>query len=338
MPKKIILFIFVTLLLTSCSLFKNSNGDDHSDQYFDIKLSEVAADRNAEYSGLCWYENNLIMLPQYPSYFNKILGYDTIFMLSQDLISDTIKRKGKRVVAPAQIKVINNKAHELLPGYEGFEGICYDGEFFYLSIEYNATTNQGAIVKARLSEDETELEILNDEHLILDLPSNVFNASYESIFFYDNHIYLIYEANGKRINRNPIAKRISRDFQTVEDVAFEAIEYRITDVTAFDEEGKGWAINYFFPGDLDHYLPDEDFIPNNYVAENNTEIGIERLIPLRVMENKIEYDNSRKPIYIKKEKRDISYNWEGVVKYHNNSFFIATDKYPQTVLRFLKTK
>lgn len=335
MMKRIMLFLSITLLLTSCSLFRKGDGEDYSKLYFDIKLSTIAADRNAEYSGLCWYEDNLILLPQYPSYFRKELGYDTIFMIPKELVSDMVKRKGRRVVDPKHIKVINNRTYKLLPGYEGFEGICYDGEFFYLTIEFNANTNQGAIVKARLSEDDSELEILNDEHLIIDLPANVFNASYESIFFYDDHIYVIYEANGNRVNRNPIAKRISRDFKTVEDIAFDSIEYRITDVTSFDKSGRGWAINYFWPGDADDYLPDEDFIPNNFAEENNTEIGIERLIPLRVLEDRIEYDKSREPIYIKKEKRDISYNWEGVVKYRNDSFFIATDKFPHTVLRFL---
>lgn len=336
MWKKLLLLSIFVMILTSCSLFTKSEDDDYSRLYFDIKLSELASDRNAEYSSLCWYEENLILLPQYPSYFRSKVDKDIIFMIPKDKLSNAIKNKGKKVIEPETIEVINNKVYQLLPGYEGFEGICYDGEFFYLTVEYNAASNQAVIVKARLTEDKQQLEILNDQHLILDLPTNVFNASYESIFIFDDHIYVIYEANGRIVNKNRIAKKISKDLQTVEDVRFDTIEYRITDVTSFDKTGRGWAINYFWPGDADHYLPDEDFIPNKFPNENNVEFGIERIIPLIINDNKIEYDKSRDPIYVKKEMRDVSYNWEGIVAYRDDSFFLVTDKFPQTVLRFLK--
>ena len=336
MFKKLILLSFIAIILTSCSLFTGSDKKDYSHLYFDFNLSELTSDRNAEYSSLCWYGDNLILLPQYPSYFRSKIDQDAMFMITKDNLANAIKRKGKRVVEPSVIKLINNQIYKVLPGYEGFEGICFDGEYFYLTVEYNSNTNQGLVVKARLSEDNMELEILNEQHIVIDLPANVFNASYESIFVYDNHIYVIYEANGVRINKNPIAKRISKDLKTVEDIDFDSIEYRITDVSSFDKTGRGWAINYFWPGDADHYLPDEDAIPNNFAEENNVEFGVERIIPLIISDNKIQYDISRDPVYIKKEMRSDSYNWEGIVTYRNNSFIIVTDKFPQTKLRFLK--
>lgn len=338
MLKKLVFLSFLALLLTSCSLFTGNDSQDYSNLYFDIRLSETASDMNAEYSSLCWYEDNLILLPQYPSYFQSNLEKDVIFMINKDNLSSAISKKGRKVVEPRTIEVVNNESYKLLPGYEGFEGICYDGEYFYLTVEYNSGTNQAVVIKARLTDDDTKLEILNDQYIILDLPVEIFNASYESIFVYDNYIYVIYEGNGKIINSNPIAKKISLDLQTVEDVSFATIEYRVTDVTAFDETGRGWATNYFWPGDVDLYTPDEDFIPNNFPDENNLEQGLERIIPLIIntTDNKIEYDISRDPVYIKKEIRSDSFNWEGIVVYNNNSFIIVTDKYPQTVLRYLK--
>lgn len=336
MWKKLLILSFLVLILTSCSLFSGGDDQDYSHLHFDFKLSELASDRNAEYSSLCWFEDNLILLPQYPSYFRSKIDQDVIFMISKDKLSKAIKRKGKSALEPENIQVINNQTYKILPGYEGFEGICYDGEFFYLTSEYNSQTNQAVLVKALLSDDNKKLEILNDQHLIVDLPANVFNASYESIFIYDDYLYLIYEANGINVNKNPIALKISKDLESVQNISFEAIEYRITDITSFDKTGRGWALNYFWPGDAPHYIPDEDTIPNTFPDENNEELGIERIIPLIITDNKIEYDSSRDPIYIKKEIRDFSYNWEGIVKYNNNSFIITTDKFPHTVLRFLK--
>ena len=336
MWKKLILLSFLILTLTSCSLFKRSEQKDYSHLYFDIKLPELASDKNAEYSSLCWYGENLILLPQYPSYFRSKIDKDVIFMITENHLSNAIKNKGKKVVEIKKIEVVNNRTYKILPGYEGFEAICYDGDYFYLTVEYNSTSNKAVLVKARLSDDNSQMKILNEDHIILDLPTNVSNASYESIFVYDNHIYVIYEANGRTVNKNRIAKKISKDFQTVEDISFESIEYRITDVTSFDETGRGWATNYFWPGDANSYLPYEDFIPNKFADENNVELGVERIVPLIITDNKIIYDKSREPIYIKKEKRDESYNWEGIVKYRNNSFLLVTDKFPKTVLRFLK--
>lgn len=335
MWKKLILLSFLALILSSCSLFRGGDDKDYSHLYFDFKLSELASDRNAEFSSLCWYDENLILLPQYPSYSRKKIDKDIIFMLSKDKLASAVKNRGKKVTDMERIEVVNNQTYKILPGYEGFEGICYDGEYFYLTVEYNSASTQAVIVKATLDEEKKQLEILNDQHLILDLPTNVFNASYESIFVYDEHIYAIFEANGRTVNHNRIAKKISKDFATVENIRFESIEYRITDVTSFDSTGRGWAINYFWPGDADHYLPYEDFIPNKFSDENNVEIGVERIIPLIIIGNKIEYDDSREPVYIKKEKRDVSYNWEGIVSYGDDYFLLATDKFPKTVLRLL---
>ena len=336
MLKKLVIITFITLILASCSLFTRNKKEDYSQLYFDIRLSELASDKNAEYSSMCWFEDNLILLPQYPSYFQTSLNQDVIFMITKDKLSNAINRKGRKVIEPETIQVINNETYKMLPGYEGFEGICYDGEYFYLTVEYNSPTNQAVVVKARLSEDNKKLEILNDDHLVVDLPANVINASYESIFIYNDFIYVIYEANGRIINNNPIAKKISKDLQTVENINFESIEYRITDVTSFDETGKGWGINYFWPGDANLYLPYEDFIPNQFPAVNNIEQGVERIVPLIITDNAIEYDVSRDPIYIKKEARDDSYNWEGIVNYEDDSFLLVTDKFPRTVLRLLK--
>ncbi len=336
MWKKLLILCIFAGTLTSCSLFTGGDNQDYSKLYFDFNLTEIASDRNAEYSSLCWYKDSLILLPQYPSYFRTKINKDVIFKLTKDQLSKGIKRKGKSLLNPQTIEIVNNEIYKLLPGYEGFEGICYDGQYFYLSVEFSSSTNKGLLVKAILSKDEKRLEILNEQHIILDLPANVFNASYESISVYNDHIYLIYEANGINVNNKPIVKKVSSDFSSVEDINFATIEYRITDLTAFDETGRAWAINYFWPGDASHYLPDEDTIQNNFPDVNNLEYGVERIIPLIIADNEIKYDTSRDPIYIKKEARDVSYNWEGIVKYDNNSFLLATDKFPKTVLRYLK--
>lgn len=333
---KFLWLVVVISLFTGCSVYKTEKKKVNEDYAYKLSLSEKVSDRNGEYSGLCWYEDDLVLLPQYPSYFRKESGRDLIFLASKEEIAKSIKKKGEYNLALKEVEVINNLTYKILPGYEGFEAICYDGEYFFLSIEYNTSAGEGVVVKAKMSDNKRELTILNDEYIKVPLASDIFNASYESMFCDDNYLYLIYEGNGKRVNKRAVVKKIAKDFSSIEDITMDSIEYRITDVTTFDESGDGWAINYFWPGNYKSYHPEDDTISNEYLDINNIEQGIERIIPLTLTDNGVIYDKSREPIYIKREFQDYSNNWEGIVRYKDKGFLIITDKFPTTVFQYIK--
>ncbi len=333
--RKYIIVLVLLTILTGCHVFSSSDYSNNESIVVELKLNEETSNVNAEFSGLCWYDDMLVMLPQYPSYFRQELGKDVIFLLDSKEINKAIKKNGKYELAPKSVEVVNNKTYKLLPGYEGFESICYDGEFFYLTVEYNSQTQQSILVKAQMINNDTQLEILNEVHYYLDLPSDVFNASFESSFTTDDYIYVIYEANGALINKKAIVKRISKTFSSVEDLAMDSIEYRITDVTRFNQAGEGWAINYLWPGDVEKYKPSTDYIANPYSTINNFEQGVERIIPLKLVNDKLIYDNNREPVYIKKEALDYSSNWEGIVNY-KDGFLIVTDKFPKTIFKYIE--
>jgi hypothetical protein len=335
MFKKISILLILATLLAGCSMMRSNRKIVTEGYAINLKLDELSSNRRAEYSGMCKYNDKVILLPQYPSFFRNIVGTDIIFMLTNQQLNEAIKKKGKTELKAKQIKVVNNLSYKLLPGYEGFEAICYDGQYFYIAVEFNSTTNQSGLLKAQLRNNDTELHILNEQSIVLDLPANVFNASYESIFLHNDSLYLIYEANGARINKKQIVKKVSKDFSSIEDITIEPIEFRITDVTDFDENGKGWAINYFWPGDLEKYNPEDDSIDNLYDYCNNIEQGIERIIPLKIEDDAISIDFMREPIYIKRKVLDYSSNWEGIVK-TEAGFLIVTDKFPHTILRYIK--
>ncbi len=59
----------------------------------------------------------------------------------------------------------------------------------------------------------------------------------------------LYEANGVDVNESPVAHRFNADLSVLDTVAFPNIEYRVTDATSVDENGRFWITNYYYPGD-----------------------------------------------------------------------------------------
>ena len=111
------------------------------------------------------------------------------------------------------------------------------------------------------------------------------------------------------------------------------IEYRITDATKIDSGGKFWCINYLWPGDEMRLKPDEEFYLNE-IQKNKNFKQIERLIELELKDGKILLSDNE-PINFELE-NNMSRNWEGLVRYREDSFLIVTDKYPRMILGLVK--
>ncbi|MCH8010461.1 MAG: hypothetical protein IIA61_00680 [Candidatus Marinimicrobia bacterium] len=93
------------------------------------------------------------------------------------------------------------------------------------------------------------------------------------------NIVAIYEVNGAKVNPKPEAKLFERHLNFRGVVPFPSVEYRITDATAVNKEGKFWAINYFYPGE-DLIKPQKDPISLTH-GKGTTHAGsdiVERLM------------------------------------------------------------
>ncbi|OQY37114.1 MAG: hypothetical protein B6243_01430 [Anaerolineaceae bacterium 4572_5.2] len=98
----------------------------------DIVLTGLLEDRKAEISGMDWYGDNLIMLPQYPTYFTDAEeGY--AFALSKDDIMAFLDG-AVASLAPTQISFIAPGVKDKAAGFQGYEAIAFVG-----NIEYRLT-------------------------------------------------------------------------------------------------------------------------------------------------------------------------------------------------------
>ena len=116
------------------------------------------------------------------------------------------------------------------------------------------------------------------------------------------------------------------------------IEYRITDATRIDQNGRFWAINYFWPGDKKRLKPAADPIAETSGKGKTHQSSdvVERLIEFEIKDEIINFSD-HEPIQLELDK-DAPRNWEGIVRIDDKGFLIATDKHPKMILGFVPIK
>lgn len=86
----------------------------------EIPLAGPLTDRSAEFSGLAWYGDNLILLPQFPNVWG-----NQIFTLSKAEIVDFLTGYRSQPLLPQPIPLVNGDLIWPTRGFEGFESIAF---------------------------------------------------------------------------------------------------------------------------------------------------------------------------------------------------------------------
>ena len=300
----------------------------------EISLSGPASESRSEISGMAWCGTNLILLPQYPDRFEE--GHvDHVFSIPKVAIDAYLSGETPEAIEPQMVPFDGGDLEKTIKGFEGYEAIIFTGDQFYVTIEARAGGEMaGYVVSGRVDGDCMGLSLDPDSLQSLPPQANISNMSHETLVFFQDHLYAMYEANGLNVNSNPVAHIFDAELGAHTEMDMPNIEYRITDATEADRTGIFWAINYFFPGDED-LVPAEDQIALTFGA-GTTHLQsetVERIIKLRVDENGIVLVE-QEPIYIKLLEDD-SRNWEGIVRF-GDGFLLVTDKFPRTILGFVE--
>jgi hypothetical protein len=177
---------------------------------------------------------------------------------------------------------------------------------------------------------ETESLVKNPPQLDWD------NHSDEALLIFEERIYSLYELNGREINLAPKATLFDLDLRQTGRIPFPSIEYRITDAIQPDENGRFWAINYFYPGDSE-LSSERDLLatpPGGAASSHGRSQAVERLVELQITPGLIMLTD-RPPIYLELLPDGTARNWEGLAYWPGEGFLLATDKYPETILGFV---
>ncbi|NJP05259.1 MAG: hypothetical protein HC837_06330 [Chloroflexaceae bacterium] len=287
----------------------------------------------AEISGMAWYDDQLILLPQYPIVVDPT-GDGALLMLAKADIQAAIDGTNNQALQPVPIALNAHRLTERVVGFEGFEAITIVDNVAFLTIEaFSNGITSSYLISGTINPDLMMLTLNTDHIVSLETQSNIDNISNEAILSADDRIVTIYEVNGRGVNSSPVTREFNRDLELVGTMPFPPLEYRVTDATRVDRDNRFWVINYFFPGDT-ALLPERDPLVEVFGQGQTHALfdHVERLVELQYNKNGITLTNTP-PIQLVLEAD--ARNWEGIVRFDEQGFLLVTDTFPETLLAFV---
>ena len=295
----------------------------------EILLAGDILDPNNEISGMDWYQDQLFLLPE------NLNGY--LFIIPKKRIDAFLYSDNPYPIKPKKINFKTPNYKTLIKGFDGFEAIEFNKDRICISIEANYKNNMTSyIIWGTINPNTYEIKIVEENLKEIKTPIQIDNMAYESIISIEQKVILLYEANGLNLQKKVQHPTFSFDDFSIENIDGFNIEYRITDATKIDSNNKFWCINYFWPGDSQSLKPSKDSIfkkSRKGLTHQKSKV-VERLIECKINANSIRISDNE-PIQLVLDEKD-SRNWEGIVRYNNDSFIIVTDKYPRMILGFVQ--
>ncbi len=287
-----------------------------------ITLNGDITSPDKEISGMTWYKDNLILLPQYPK--------EVIYSIPKNEIIEFLN-SSRITITPKEIKWNSSGVDKKICGFEGYESIAFKNDTIYVTIESEKwKRNSGYIAYGVIEPSNNEITLNRESLAKITTPVMLKNMTYETIVLYQNYVITIYEVNSKKVNKFPIYHQFDNTLSTNIVKPFPDTEYRITDATSIDNDGKFWVTNYFWPGDYDLLKPDLNY---NVAREEDIK-PVERLLEFQIIDGQI-VRTERSPIEIALSDFGDSRNWEGIARLDDKGFLIVTDKFPGTILAYI---
>jgi hypothetical protein len=327
-----ILGVFVTISLMGCNFLIPQQRTGSTEQSVeDIPLSGSITKKKAELSGMAWFGDTLILMPQYPEKFGPNEG--ALFAIPKQTILDYLDGKSMGPISPYKVTLNAPGLKDSIQGYEGFESIAFWNQNIYLTIESGKENDMmGYLVSGTVSSDLKEI-ILDTSHVVeIQPPIQMDNRTDEALVITQNKIFTFFEVNGVDLNPQPAAHVFSLDLTPQGTISFPSLEYRVTDA-ALGPSGEIWVINNLSPNDMELFTKSDPLIEAYNGGTPPVDIQqVERLVKLNFSTSGITLANNP-PIQIALDKN--SRNWEGLALLDDRGFLLVTDKHPDTMLGFV---
>jgi len=173
-----------------------------------LPLAGPITDPQAEISGMAWYGDYLVMLPQYPERF-AVGDVPQIFALPKATILAALEGNSGGL-EPLALPFMAPDFGALVPGFQGFEAIGFAAERVFLTIEAeSAGTPAGYLVRGQMVGNLEGLHIEPGNLTAIPSQSGVSNMAEEALMVVDNEVLTLHEVNGAALNPNPVAHRFS---------------------------------------------------------------------------------------------------------------------------------
>jgi len=287
----------------------------------ELPLAGPAAKPLSELSSLAWHGDQLYLAPEN--------AREGLFVLEHDAIAAAVDGKSDAPLTPAPVPFVNPEVLRAVPHFDGIEAIVFDGDRLWLAVESRNGCDMAAyLLSATLDASANRITLDTAPPRQLDLCAQACNLSVESLILWQGGLLLLAEANGKNLCAAPTAQRIGLNGESLAALPLPNIEYRVTDASSADAEGRFWVVNYLWP-------PERDLLkPADEGADAAT--PVEQLLELRIEGDVIRRTNTP-PIDLRagRPAHTEPHNWEGVVRFDDRGFLVVTDAFPRTVFAFV---
>lgn len=290
-----------------------------------LPLAGPSAARTAEFSGLVWHGEVLVLLPQFPQ--------GSVMALDKAAICAAIDASAPAALTPAAMPFSDGGLSGMLPGFAGYEALVISGDRVYVAVE---TESFDCTMGAWLVAGRIDTAIVLDPATRIEVPLSAqrCNMAIEALTLHGDRLYALEEASGRRVSASPKAHVYGLDLRPLATMGAPALEYRLTDATQPDAAGVFWVSNYLWPGDVRKLDPAPE--PEFAIPAGGTHAQlpqVERLVALRVDGEGI-VCAARPPIWLTLEAA-AGRNWEGIARLDQRGFLLVTDAHPQTLFGFV---
>jgi hypothetical protein len=312
-----------------------------------LPLGGPLARREAEVSGMAWAGDTLLLLPQVPGLFRDEArgvpgaeGADgALFALSRGELEAAVqgRRAGPLLARPFPVHAPGLAALFAQPGVEGFEALAVRGEQVFLTLERKTPAGMVAhVLSGRLLPGGAGLA-LDAGRLGPPIPgaSGLRNMSEEALVVAGERLLTVHEVNGAAHAPAPRVHVFGLDLSARGTLPFPAVDYRITDATPPDAEGRFWAMNYFWPGEKALAVVGEPLAARWGEGTSHALHGaVERLLPLQLTADGVRLREAP-PLQLALREDRTARNWEALAPLEGFGLLLATDTYPETLLGFV---
>lgn len=329
--------IFIVWLFIGCSASKPVS-KIKTLQVSQYHLPSELEDAEKQFSGLYISDNKLWLLPECRVQENQEA---VLYTVPLPLLDDVDIEKNDSLVyskIPMQgLFFLVTKMEAQGQKYEGLEAMVINKNKIFLSVETSTLSPLEFILQGSIINNEVILDtsFLYPFRKPLKNGERVYNASLESLGFYDQHLYGVFEYNTFP-GRNFVYRIDTSSWNNPEAVSIDPLPFRITDI-GFVSPDHAVAINYFYNGggrDAE-FRPSKEEPWYSLVTGNSGFYSYNRLLDLHFTKNKITWS-----VLGEMPKIYWQYNWEGIAAY-KGGYFLINDKYTssrpyKTVLLFVK--
>lgn len=295
-----------------------------------IPLAGGVEPSRTELSGLDWYGDTLVLMPQYPSRHG-----DALFAIERDAIESFLDHPGEAPLAARRVALDARGVQEAIEGFDGFEAIVFVDDQVFFAVEGNRdeTRFAGFVVRGHVEGDLARIVLEPERYAAFEAQNDLANTGYETLLRQGDRLLAIYETNGE-VNPRPYAVAIDRDLARRANLPVRHLEYRVTDATSVDAEGRFWVANYHWPGAP--WASGACSLTERYgQGESHARCAtVERLVEMQITDLGIQ-PTDRPPILFELVDDEHARNWEGLVRLEGRGFLVVTDEHPDTILAFV---